>query len=302
MTEESEVTVEPTVESTEEPTQIVEPLGTPEPTPSPTPSVAVTPVPEPSGDFLALQGSLEQELANYPDWEIGLCVTDLQNGQTICINGGTPRDTGCVIDLFALLAAVKQFEAGKSYPDDYIAVQIRAGIGSSSPDNAAIFLAAVYGGSLEEGTKAARQVVADLGLIGTTFGYVPYNPVEPDPPDNVSTAADTNLALAKLWRGEIFNPEWTAYTIQILTESEYTETMPNLVQWKGASVAHKIGYFGYESGYNFAVWNDVGIVFWEKDGRQIAFALSVFTKGPWAGKEIVATLADVAYEWFNTKY
>jgi len=304
--EEPEVTVEPTqaVEPTQEPTQTVES------TPSTTPSASSTPIPEPSGDFLVLRGSLEQELANSPYHDVGVCVTDLQNGQTICINGDVQHYTACVIDLFALFAAVEQFQAGKASPDDYIesagttvAVQIRAGIGSSSPENAAIFLAATHGGSLEEGTYHARDIVAKLGLTGTTFGSVPTSsPIEPNPPANVSTAWDTNQALTKLWNGEIFNPERTAYAVKVLTESEYTDYMPALVQWKGATVAHKVGYFGAESGYPLEVRNDVGIIFWEKDDRRIAFALSFFSEGPWGGKEIVAKLADISFDYFNAKY
>jgi len=309
VTEEPEVTVEPTqaVEPTAEPTQAVAPTTTP------TPLVSVTPAPEPSEDFLTLRSSLEQTVAEYPDFAIGVCVTDLQTDQTICVNDADHGDqyyTACVIDLFALFAAVEQFQAGKASPDDYIesagttvAVQIRAGIGSSSPENAAIFLAATHGGSLEEGTYHARDIVAKLGLTGTTFGSVPTSsPIEPNPPANVSTAWDTNQALTKLWNGEIFNPERTAYAVKVLTESEYTDYMPALVQWKGATVAHKVGYFGAESGYPLEVRNDVGIIFWEKDGRRIAFALTFFSEGPWGGKEIVAKLADVAYEWFNARY
>lgn len=305
----------PTATATLVPTSIPTPTVVPTPIPTSTPEpepIQEVAVPEPeivTNGLTSLKLLLEQEVAEYPDWWVSTCVTDLQTSETICIDENSQRDTGCVIDLFALFVAVEEFEAGRASPEDYIesagtsiATQIRAGIGSSSPNNAAIFLAAVKEGSLAEGTYRAREIVVELGLADTIFGYVPYNQTEADFPPNLTTARDINAALTKLWNGEIFSPGWTDYAIGVLTDSEYTDTMPDLVQHKGARVAHKIGYFGYESGYNFAVWNDVGVVYWEKDGVQLAFALSVFSQGPWAGKSIVANLADISYDWFDAKY
>jgi len=308
------VLTSPTPVATTAPPAITPPTRDPDPAPEAVaPESPAEPEPEP-GDLSPLQTLFEQELAGYTEHWVSACVTDLQTSQTVCIDGDSQRDTGCVIDLFALFVAVEEFEAGRASPDDWVeyydgnpvglsvASLIRAGIGSSSPNHAAIFLSAVKGDSLAAGTFRAREIVAELGLENTIFGYVPYNPIEADFPPNLATARDVNRALTKLWSGEIFSPEWTAYTIDVLTASEYTSTMPDLVRWKDAHVAHKIGYFGYESGYNFAVWNDSGIVYWEKDGKQIAFALSVFTQGPWAGKSIVASLADTSFDYFNAEY
>ena len=310
----------PTAPSGSEPRPDVsgrEPTATPSPTLEPTPEPTPTVVPEPEDSFLdlaPLEAILEQELAEYPNWWVSTCVTDLQTGQVICIDGDTQRDTACTINLFALFVAVEEFEAGTITPDYVvesfngipvdmrISTLVRAGVGSSSPNHVAMFLSAVKDDSLVEGTHRAREIVAELGLENTSFGYVPYNKIEADYPPNLITARDMNKALSTLWNGNMFSPEWTSYTIDVLTNSEYTDTMPNLVQWKGAKVAHKIGYFGYESGYNFSVWNDSGIVYWEKDGREIAFALSFYSQGPWAGKDIVAGMADLSFDYFDAAY
>jgi hypothetical protein len=80
-----------------------------------------------------------------------------------------------------------------------------------------------------------------------------------------------------LWRGELFDSTWTAYTLDVLRDSfAYVDyILPKYLPWN-ATVGHKIGYFWDYDGW---VNNDVGIVtFAGADGAEKAYAISYFSQ------------------------
>src|SRR5439155_25094 len=68
-----------------------------------------------SPDMLGLQDQLATTIADYEAQvggiDVGVAVSDLVTGESLSVNGNSAHKTGCVINLFALLAAVDQFQA-----------------------------------------------------------------------------------------------------------------------------------------------------------------------------------------------
>ena len=64
--------------------------------------------------------------------DVGVAVTDLQTGETISVGGNVLHKTGCMINMFGLLAAVDEFQAGRASPDG-VEYSIKKGIGGSYP-------------------------------------------------------------------------------------------------------------------------------------------------------------------------
>ena len=72
-----------------------------------------------SPEFLGLKDQLAAEIAAYDaadHIDVSVAVTDLQTGETISVNGNDAHRTGCTIMMFALLAAVNEFQAGHGDP------------------------------------------------------------------------------------------------------------------------------------------------------------------------------------------
>lgn len=278
------------------------PRATPSPTPRPSPSLTPPPLadePQPGGDqpgtvvpdkhgtrpentageeLLGLRDILQDEIATYAaqtgGTDVGIAVTDLQTGETISVNGNLLHKTGCVINLFALLAAVDRFEDGAASPSS-VSWSVQKGIGGSFPPEVKNFLSVIFG-DFRAGVAHARTLMDEWGLETAQFDHVPYYGTEPYQP-NILTALETNDVLARLWYGELFGPEWTDYTIGVLRNSfSYVDyILPKYLPWS-ATVGHKIGYH-----WDFDGWvnNDVGIVsFTGDDGQQKAYAISYFSQ------------------------
>jgi hypothetical protein len=258
-----------------------------------------------SPEFLALRDALERSIIAY-DAEVGgvdvaIAVTDLQNGQSISVGGNVLHRTGCVINMFALLAAVNEFQAGNASPSR-LGYSIKKGIGGSYPPEVKNFTQAVFG-SYWDGTYRAREMMAGWGMSASYFDHIPYYGGDAPGP-NILTALETNDILARLWRGELFNPEWTAYTIGVLRDSfAYVDyILPGRLPWQ-ATVGHKIGYYADWDGW---VNNDAGIVsFTAADGTEKAYAITYMSQ--MAGSERIgysfgAKLSRDVWDWMVGKY
>lgn len=257
-----------------------------------------------SAEFLGLKETLAAHIAAYQQQvgsiDVGIAVTDLQTGETISVNGNVLHRTGCTINLFALLAAVSEFEAGRADPRP-LAADIRIGIGSSSPPEVARFLTAIFG-SHQRGVERARELMRSWGLKDSVFDHVPY--YGDGTRNNLLTALETNLALTKLYRGELFSPEWTEYTFGRLLEIKpgLNYILPGqLPGW--ATVAHKIGYYADLDGWVNA---DAGVVaFADAEGKQTAYAITYLSdKAPTEaiGYMLGARLSHIAWDYFVAKY
>ena len=257
-----------------------------------------------SPQFLALRDALASEIAEYQaqvgSIDVAVAVTDLQTGETISVGGNDVHKTGCTINLFALLATVGEFEAGRGDPAS-VAYNIRVGIGGSYPPQVKQFLQKVFP-SYEAGVARAQEMMRSWGMVVSKFHQVPYYPTGTQ--INALTALETNLALAKLYRGEMFSPEWTTYTLAKLREvnAGLNYILPGRLP-SSASVAHKIGYYSDRDGW---VNNDAGIVtFTGSDGGQKAYAITYFSqkaRTEYTGYSFGARLSRIAWDWFDEKY
>jgi Beta-lactamase enzyme family len=299
--------------------------ATPAPSPTETPAPADTggtggdqstgPLPAASGsipenvnaspEFLALRDALERSIVAYSDdvggVDVAIAVTDLQNGQTISVGGNVLHRTGCVINMFALLAAVSEFQAGNASPSGLGAL-IKKGIGGSYPPDVKNFTQRVFG-DYWTGTYRAREQMAGWGMSASYFDHIPYYGGSAPAP-NILTALETNDILARLWNDQLFNAEWTLYTIGVLRDSfSYVNyIIPGRLP-AGAKVAHKIGYYADYDGW---VNNDAGIVsFTGADGVQKAYAityLSQMASTEKIGYSFGAKLSRDVWDWMVGKY
>lgn len=258
-----------------------------------------------SAEFLALKDALQASIVAYNAQvggiDVAIAVTDLQNGEAISVDGNVLHRTGCVINMFALLAAVNEFQAGNASPSG-LGWSIKKGIGGSYPPEVKNFTQAIFG-SYWTGTYQARALMASWGMSASFFDHIPYYGGE-YPAPNILTALETNDILTKLWRGQLFNPQWTSYTIGVLRDSfAYVGyILPGRLP-AAATVAHKIGYYADWDGW---VNNDAGIVtFTGADGTEKAYAityLSQLAPTEQTGYSFGARLSRDVWDWMVGKY
>jgi YVTN family beta-propeller protein len=254
---------------------------------------------EVSEEFLALQVLLEDRVRNYYG-DVAICVADLQTNEQICVNGDALHSTGCTINMFSLFVAMEEFMAGRARVEDW-AYWIKIGIGHSSPPQVAVFIQGLKG-SLEEGARRADELMQSWGMKDSVFGYLPGYPGQAWRP-NILTASETNMILAKLYREELFSPEWTAYAIDRLLDIKpgLNYVLPLFLPAQ-VRVAHKIGYY---QGWNGWVYNDVGIVMMTQGDKQVAYAISYLSQvmpTEYAAYIFGAELSKIVYDWFDARY
>lgn len=255
-------------------------------------------------EFLALRDVLADQIDAYSAQvdgiDVAIAVTDLQTGQSISVDGNEFHKTGCTINMFALFAAVDQFQAGVASPD-WVAGNIAVGIGESYPPQVYRFLNTVFG-YYPDGVYRGRELMAEWGMVASEFNQVPYFPLE----DRLNrlTALETNMVLEQLYRGELFDEEWTAYTLGVLRNiaGYLNYILPGHLP-ASATVAHKIGYFWDSDGW---VNNDAGIVtFTGADGKEKAYVISYLSQQARTeaiGNSFGATLSGIVWDWFEAKY
>ncbi|MEO8458430.1 MAG: serine hydrolase, partial [Chloroflexota bacterium] len=275
--------------STPEPSALATPRGTTvtATTPSPaasssgSPTPIVTPDPgtggdQPTGPLPATQGDmaenvnltpamaelrdeLSEKISNYENTvgiDVGFAVTDLQTGETMSIGGNVIHKTGCVINLFGLFAAVDAFQSGAATPSG-LEYSIKKGIGGSYPPEVKNFLEAIYG-YYPDGVQRARELMSQWGLKVGYYDHIPYYGGSDSPPPNILTPLEVNSVLTRLWDDQLFDEQWTNYTIAVLRDSySYVNYILQKYLPYSATVGHKIGYYWDYDGW---VNNDVGIV------------------------------------------
>ena len=288
------------------------PTPVPGGSPSPTGEAAQTPTPDGvipenvnvSPEFLALRDTLAKEIETYAAQvggiDVAVAVTDIQTGQTISVNGNVFHRTGCTINLFALLAAVGEFEAGRADPSQLVR-SIRVGIGGSYPPEVRRFLERIFG-SHRAGVDRAQEMMRSWGMVASEFHQVPYYAT--GTAVNRLTALEVNLALTKLYRGEMFSPEWTAYTLARLREVNVglNYMLPGRLP-SSAVVAHKIGFYADWDGW---VNNDAGVVtFTGSDGQQKAYVITYLSqkaRTEYTGYSFGARLSGIVWDYFEATY
>jgi hypothetical protein len=295
------------------------PAVTPTPTPAPVPAVVaglaegveppppVVPFPSNDGvspDLLALRDDLAAAIDAYRDQvgriDAAVAITDLQTGETISVGGNEIHKTGCTMNMFALLAAVDAFQAGTANPRS-VAYNINVGIGQSYPPQVFRLLANVFG-STQAGLDRANELMRQWGMKTSVYNNVPW--FGDGKHYNWFTALEVNMILAKLYRGKLFDPEWTRYTLERLRAISWdlNYMLPSQLP-ASATVAHKIGFFWDRDGW---VNNDAGLVtFTGDDGKEKAYTivyLSQFARFESIGYKHAAQLSKIAWDYFDAKY
>jgi hypothetical protein len=302
-------------------------------TPSPPPTDPPTPTPDtetpqtggdqPSGPLPDEQGNIPENVNLTPEMQslrdtlqamiteyqgtvagidVGVAVTDLTTNETVSIGGNVVHKTGCVINLFGLLSAVDAFQSGAGSPSG-LEYSIKKGIGGSYPPEVRSFLSRIFGDS-NVGVQHARDMMAQWGLKIATYDHIPYYGLSDNPPPNIVTPLEMNSVLMRLYYGQLFNAEWTGYTVGVLRDSyAYVDyILPKYLPYT-ATVGHKIGYFWDYDGW---VNNDVGLVtFTGSDGKEHWYAISYFSQfapSEYAGYSFGARISLAVWNFMAPRY
>jgi beta-lactamase class A len=269
--------------------------ATPAATPSPTPPAATaaavddapspTPQPEPpqppaivtGADLLALRDEIQQAVdATSMPGEYAVAVTDLQTGETVSVNGGVPRLSGCVMNFFVILQVALDLEAGR-YDLSRADALIAATTWSSNAATARDLYALAGDGDATRGVERVDALIRDgLHLDGVLIDHPPlYHEASIGRDYNNWITADAmNAALAALWRGDILTPKWRDFVLAHLAKVKpglnyLTAFVPEGV------VSHKNGFLEADTGF---VDNDAGIVRLQRNGREVAYAVTFLSQ------------------------
>jgi len=218
---------------------------------------------------------LQQDLSNLLNgWDgtYAVAVTDLQTDQTISVNGSRQQEAASTIKIYVAMAVAQDIESGSLNKDDVDGL-VDAMMGQSDNEATYELITMIGGGDVVAGVMRANDLMQQLGATQSVMVSPPDHP-EIDLGiawENLITAVDTNLVLAKLYHGKALSPWATSYVLQSMTLPE---------DWQTASVGgplpasttfyHKPGWLGDPDG----AWNDAGIVTFQRNGQTLAYAIT----------------------------
>lgn len=307
--EDSKTTIVPIVQSNDwqKLSRVVGSVAIIVPTPSKENAIQLSPPPPPiDPDFLALRENLQREIDN-SCCDVTVSVTDLQTGKTIDVKGDQPRLPGCTMNFFVLLSVVMDLQS-ELYPESEVGNIISKTIWSSNAVTARDLLIETGGGDVYEGLRKVNNLLAFLGLkTGPSPVIMDHPPAYPheslsgEQVDNSITANQVNYTLAQLW-GNLLSSQWRDYFLGKLTgvKPGLNYLIPAGVG--EARVSHKNGFFWDITGW---VDNDIGIVSFEKNGKQYAYVLSLYMEKipyKYADIPIGQIISRLVWEYFSTKY
>lgn len=253
-------------------------VAPPPPTPTPPPAPVVT------EEFRALETTLNSLYQNsgYAA-NIAVAVTDLQTGATIGVNPWQMQLSGCVLNLYVILEALRMVEAGElslSQVDELI----YATTWSSNASTAYQLYGIVGKGDTRAGVQRVRALFETLNLsVGMVADHPPSYPhislgIDPN---NWITPTDVNRTLSKIYHGEVLDAERTAYILDALaTVKPGLNYLTASMVPAGVTVSHKNGFFPANDGTY--VDNDAGIVRFERGGKEYAYAVTFLSQdNPW---------------------
>lgn len=235
-------------------------------------------IPTPAGgpDMAALDAQL-RPLINSWGGQQALAVTDLQTGETISINGARPQLAACTNKIYIMIAVAQDIGAGL-YTHDDIAYLVERAMGPSSTPEARELIRIVGGGDIGAGIHRINGIMQELGATSSIMAHPPAYPWEEYGygGENLLTSEDLNRTLGKLYRGDVLSPEMTDYVLWSMTiatpflNGSLGGPLPS-----DTTLYHKIGAL-YEPN---ETWNDAGIVVFQRDGQQYAYAISYLGTG-----------------------
>lgn len=294
----------PELTSTTPPT--VEPTSTPEPT-APAAQPTPEPTPPPSAGLEELRGQIAGLIDGWAG-EHAVSVTDLQTGQTIAVNGASPKLAACTVKIVIMMAVAQDIEAGR-YSEGDVTSLVQAAMGPSYTPPARELLQIVGDGDIGAGIRRVNEIMWSLGATKSIlthppgyyweeYGYATSHGTS----ENRLTTDDLNLILSKLYRGEALSPWATDYVLKSMTIAPDWMDVPLRSSLPaGAKLYHKIGQL-YEPEN---AWNDAGIVVFERGGQRYAYAISYLGSygATWQDSYTHATtLANLTWQHFSATY
>jgi hypothetical protein len=263
---------------------------------------------EPSGFMLEMQADLEAAM-RWWDGHNAVSVTDLQTGQTVSVNGNRPQPAACTIKIPLMMAVSQDIHAGL-YTHASIADTVFRTMGPSTTPPARELTSLIGGNSVERGIHRINQIMQDTGMSSSVLMHPPGFPHEEygyaeqwGRKDNLLTTNDLNRLLSALYHRQALSPAETDYVLWSMTlgtPGQQHSLGGPLPGW--VTLYHKIGLI-YEP-YN--TWNDAGIVVFERDGQQYAYAISwlgSFGGDSWlTAHDRGAVVSGIAWRYFSAHY
>ena len=233
-----------------------------------------------------LQGELDALVSGWAG-RSGVAVMDLQTGQIVGVNIDQQQVSACVVKIFIMMAVAEDIEAGK-YTAASVDDLVRDAMGPSNTWPARELTILAGGGNLTTGVLRVNAIMQSLGM---TRSVMPHPPGYPEIDHGLGTGEiyitgrDMVVALGKLYRGEALSAWATDYVLWSMTIA-----IPGQQQSLGggipysATLYHKIGLLYAPND----VWNDAGVVTFQRDGREYAYA--------------IASLSSDSGNWLNGYY
>jgi hypothetical protein len=256
----------------------------------------------PAADMVHLQQNIAAAVAR-ESFSTAVAITDLQTGETIHVNGHTPRLPGCTINLFALMAVVIDLQHGR-YSEPRPGDLIGQTINRSDPVTARTLMAHwLGGGDVYTGVRRTNDLMRSLGMNNTLMDHPPaylHETLYGLP--NVTTALDANRGLRAIWDGRVLTPGWRDYLLHKMTlvKPGLNYLIP-AGTGPGARSSHKNGFLFAEGWAD----NDIGIVWFERGGQRFGYAISFFTQHvprQYADIPLGQQVSRLAWQWFTARY
>lgn len=288
------------------PTGTATPAATPPPatvTPTPTPEPE-TPIFAPGAEMRALEETLNMLAEAYTSpGEFSFAVTDMETGETVGVNLDRLHLTGCTVNYFALLQATIDAQEGRveeSEVGDLIAATIR----TSNPVTARELYQIAGDGDVIAGLERVSTLIDSLAGEDVVFDHPPlygHESLGVDPNNYISAAA-MNEALRATYADGILEDEWLDYLLEKMTG---VKDGLNYLLAVGPTVpvSHKNGFFPTDGGK--WVDNDIGIVRFEQDGEERAYAVSFFSQFvpvKYGDVLLGQQLSTATWEFFQDRY
>lgn len=235
--------------------------------------------------------------------DFAFAVTDLQTGEHISVNGDRSHRAACVMNLFAIIAALRDVQAG-FFPLEDVDALIRRTIYASDAVTGRALYERLGGGDIVVGVGRVRELQREvIGMRSTSLDHPPAFPNESLElsADNLITGDDANLALAALYQGQLLNADLTAWLIEAMIGVKPGLNYLTAALPAEATVSHKNGFVPLWDGY---VDNDVAIVRFGPD-RQYAYAVSFFSERvpvQYADLPLAQLLVRMTWEHFSEAY
>jgi beta-lactamase class A len=251
---------------------------------------------------------MERAIAGYSvSGRYAVAVTDLETGETASVNGNRKQLGGCSMNLFVLLQATVDMQAGRYPPEtvDVIDELIRTTTWSSNAATARDLYATVGDGDIVKGVSRVDLLMRES--LGLRDSVIDHPPLYPDfslgRGDNWLTALEANKALVALWKGAVLAPEWRAYLLaRLAAVKPGLNYLTGVVGGAGVTVSHKNGFFEYGEGF---VDNDVGIVRLKRRQEEVAFAITFLSEGvatKYGDVPLAQELVRLAFDHFSAAY